>query len=1115
MCPSADEAMARWWGERCRAAASPGAIKALMEMNSRIDVRALLRAIRVPTLVVNRGTDFDVRVEEGRYIAERIPGARVVELPGADHFVAIDSDQVLDAVEPFVAEGGAAPAAAHEDRALATLLVIDTVDATHRPVVRAELARFRGREVDASPGGILATFDGPARAVRCATAIVRALRPLGLSVGAGVHTGEVEATVGRIRGVAVDIAARVAAEAGPGEVLVTHAVDDLVAGSGLQFADRDSRSLPGVPGEWRLLAVVDPDSASDGFLGRTRELERLEAVLQATASGAGATVLVRGDAGIGKTRLVSELGTRAVTGGFEVVVGRCLDLVGTELPYQPFADALRRVVHELPWVDGRPARSQLRVFEETLAVLDGLTAAAPLMLVLEDLHWADPSTLDLVVFLAHNVDDRRVFLLATYRADEPAAAERMRQVADGVRRSGSGLLVELGPLDRDEVTGLLAARAGAPPSAALTNTIVARSEGNPLFAEELLAAAGDETDELPRGLRDLLLARVMRLDPETQGLLRLAAAAGRDVGYPLLCAAGALPERDVRESLRRAVEHGVLVPEQATGSYRFRHALLAEAVYTTLLPGEREELHARLAEELARGAAPAAAAELAPHWAAAGRPAEALAASVEAARETEAVFGLAEALAHLERALALWVSVPDAADIAGLDLAGLSSWAAELAFQVGAAPRAVELGRHAVELVGESDPPRAGLLHERLGRYHLVGGSRDAGLAAFERAVDLVPAHPLSPERAQVLAALGHALMLLWRHHESRRICEEALELARVVGARRAEFRALGALGVDLAYLGRGDEGLAQLWTALRLAEEDGVPEDLSRAYILLTDALTMLGRPRESARLAAAGLDVVRPYGIEHGTLVSNRIEALVASGDWDDAGALSAAALRALTANWPHHVLVVCAELEIGRGRFDDAREHLEVALATVREDVRGSWPYDFVAIELALWERRWTDAERSVHDALKRARSNDSALVRVQLCAQGLRAQAELGRPTQKLLATARRAATQAEVVTPNAGGWRALAEAEYARARGRANPAAWSQTAVAWDRLERPPLAAYCRWRQAEALVAAGAPPSEASVPLTKARDVAARIGARPLLRELELLAERARLDLAPR
>jgi DNA-binding SARP family transcriptional activator/class 3 adenylate cyclase len=278
MCPSADEAMARWWGERCRAAASPGAIRTLQEMNSLIDVRALLPAIRVPTLVVHRGTDYDVRVEEGRYIAERIPGARFVELPGADHFVAVDPDQILDVVAPFLAECGASPAPPVDDRVLATLLVTDIVSSTstavglgdhawrdlveyHYELVRGELARYRGRELDAAGDGILAVFDGPARAIRCASSIIRAVQPLGLQVRAGVHTGEVELSGAAMRGIAVHVTARIAAEAAPGEVLVSRTVRDLVAGSSIEFADRGRHRLAGVPDDVHLLAVADAASA--------------------------------------------------------------------------------------------------------------------------------------------------------------------------------------------------------------------------------------------------------------------------------------------------------------------------------------------------------------------------------------------------------------------------------------------------------------------------------------------------------------------------------------------------------------------------------------------------------------------------------------------------------------------------------------------------------------------------------------------------------------------------------------------------------------------------------------------------------------------------------------
>jgi DNA-binding CsgD family transcriptional regulator/tetratricopeptide (TPR) repeat protein len=867
--------------------------------------------------------------------------------------------------------------------------------------------------------------------------------------------------------------------------------------------------------------------AKTAFVGRAAELGKLAHALEAAQAGSGATVLVAGEAGIGKTRLASEVAGRARDAGVDVLLGRSIDLVGTELPYQPFAEALRPLGEGRP-ADGQAAGSQLRVFEETLALLTDHAAVTPVLLVLEDLHWADTSTLDLVVFLAHNLAGWPVLLLATYRADEFSSAERMRRLADGVRRSGSGLVLELGPLAHEELTALLTTRTDASIPATLTDVIVARSEGNPFFAEELLAAAGDQSGELPGRLRDLLLQRVARLGPAAQSVLRLAAAAGRAVGYPLLRALTALPEHDLRESLRQAVEHEVLVPDQATGIFSFRHALLAEAIYARILPGEREELHARLADELSRTAA-ASPGELAPHWAAAGRSREALAASAEAARQAEALFGLAEALAHLERALALWSAVPDAAGLTGFDLAGLCSWTAEIASQTGASLRAIELARRAIDLAGDKDPLRAALLHVHLGVYTYATGSNDAGLAALEHAVELAPAQPPSPERAQALAALGTGLQMAWRHEESLAVCQQALMLARATGARPAELRALTVLGSNLAYLARSDEGLARLSQAVQLAAQSGDPAALQRAYISLTDVLTMLGRPRESAALAETGLKAMRSYGVSTTVLVANQVEALLAIGDWDEADRASAAALRAITSSYPYMLLIIRADVEIGRGDFDAARAHLETASATLRED-RGLGLYDAYLAELALWERRWADADAAVDNALAQAQSTEAAQIRVQLCAKGLRAQAELavlararrdagalrdrlGRARQ-LLDGARRAAAEAAAITPNSAGWLALARAEYERASGSGGPQVWADAATTWERLERPPIAAYCRWRQAEALVAAGASRAEASAPLRDAHAIATRIGAKPLTRELRLLAQRARLDLAP-
>jgi pimeloyl-ACP methyl ester carboxylesterase len=271
MFPSADQAMADWWQARARAAASPGAARALIEMNSQIDVRDVLPAIRVPTLVLHRSRDRDSRVAEGRYIADRIPGARFIELPGVDHVPWIDADQIIDEVEEFLT---GAPPSPPLDRVLATILVTDLVGSTqlagqlgdrewaellgaHHKAVREELARFSGEEIDAAGDGFLALFEGPGRAIRCAFAIRNSLRRLGLSVRTGVHTGEIERRDMSARGIAVHVAARVAAEAEGGEVLVTGTTRDLVAGSGLSFADRGGRRLKGVEGRTELCAAVD------------------------------------------------------------------------------------------------------------------------------------------------------------------------------------------------------------------------------------------------------------------------------------------------------------------------------------------------------------------------------------------------------------------------------------------------------------------------------------------------------------------------------------------------------------------------------------------------------------------------------------------------------------------------------------------------------------------------------------------------------------------------------------------------------------------------------------------------------------------------------------------
>jgi len=265
-----DEAFARRLATYMRRAASPGAAVALLRMNTQIDIRAILPTISVPTLVIHRTGDLDVNVEEGRWLAEQIAGARFVELSGDDHLPWVgDQDAILDEIQEFLT--GVRPIL-ESDRVLSTLLFTDIVSSTeladrlgdrawiellerHHAMVRSELTRFRGREVDTAGDGFFATFDGPARAIRCALNIVEAGHQLGIKIRAGLHTGEIEVTGPKIGGIALHIGSRVAAIAKPGEVLVSSTVKDLVAGSRIRFVDRGTHVLKGVPGEWHLFAA--------------------------------------------------------------------------------------------------------------------------------------------------------------------------------------------------------------------------------------------------------------------------------------------------------------------------------------------------------------------------------------------------------------------------------------------------------------------------------------------------------------------------------------------------------------------------------------------------------------------------------------------------------------------------------------------------------------------------------------------------------------------------------------------------------------------------------------------------------------------------------------------
>lgn len=872
-----------------------------------------------------------------------------------------------------------------------------------------------------------------------------------------------------------------------------------------------------------LMPQQDPGSCS--LVGRSAELARLRAALADAADGRGSAVLIAGEAGIGKTRLIGELAESAREAGGTVLLGRCIDLVGPDVPYfalleavgsHPDAERAGDLRH-LAKVGSADADAQFQVFEQLRTMMDEISAAAPLILLIEDLHWGDGSTLDFVGYLSRCIRNRPMLLVGTYRSDDVRPGDRLAHLVVELIRARDALVLELPALGPDELRQLLENKAGRRLPIDLIDAVAARSSGNPFFAEELLAAVDRGEQALPRLLRDVLLQRVVQIDPAGQAVLRVAAGIGRDVPYLLLARLTALPEPRLAQALRQSVEHGVLVPDRAAAAYRFRHALLAEVVYSTILPGEAEQLHERIARALTDH--DGLDGELARHWYAAGRPVEALGASARAARAAEAVCGLAEALHHLERVLELWPAVPAAAELTGMNLATALTRAAELADLTGRGRRAAELVRQAASLIdADAELVRAALLEERLGSYLLPLGEHRAALDACRRAADLVPERPPSAERARVLTSLANALMLSCRHAESLPVCRAALATAEAIGDPRPALRAQNILGINLWHLGRPDEAHLELVAARERALERGTSRDIAHSHVALCEVLLLTARPDEAANVAQEGMVLAHQWGVERSfgvLLAAYAAEAALETGDWDRADDLLADAHRSGTAFWAHYPRLLHAQLASARGDFAAAREHLEIGAQGKRQPTSTA-RYARVVAELALWEGRPDDAATAIDAALARAEIRRSPRHRVSLATLGLRAQADRAQGTAEravqLLGVALRAAAEAARLTTEAAAWKVLAEAEHSRIGHNQDPDRWRTAVAAWDKLDRPYPAAYCRYRLAEALLGRARDTDEAVQSAREGYRMAAALRALPLRRELQSLAQRGRLDL---
>ncbi|HEX7146942.1 MAG TPA: response regulator transcription factor, partial [Actinomycetota bacterium] len=602
-----------------------------------------------------------------------------------------------------------------------------------------------------------------------------------------------------------------------------------------------------------------------------------------------------------------------------------------------------------------------------------------------------------------------------------------------------------------------------------------------------------------------------------------------------------LPEPELLSALREAVSAQVLVVDAGDGTYGFRHALVKEAVYGELLPGERTRLHARFAAALAArdvAADPGPAAELAWHWYAAHDLERALPAAVAAGLAAERAYAFAEAQRQFERALELWDRTgghEHTGPRVGMDKAELLARAGEAAANSGAAERAVALVRSALaELDPAAEPLRAAQLTERLA-FHLRIAGRPGAFEAYQEAVRLVPPAP-SAARAQVLAGLGQALMLRARFAEAASVCEEAIAVARQVGARVVEGHALNSLGTAIVRLDQVDRGLACLEDARRLAAELGAAKDEARACVNLSDILEDLGRLEESLTVATEGMEVASAAGLRRtfgAFLAGNAASTLCNLGRWEESARLTDAYLELGDDEDLNTVTLrqSRAVLDAGRGDFANALAHVGAARRLSGDmfiAVQYAPVLSAVEAEVAAWQGRLDEAAAAVAGGLAALLGPLADLRACMLLALGLRVEADrvalaVARHDPATVADARLVAAELLRWAGGALGgsevaWKrallATCEAEWARAQGQDNPEGWLTAVAAWEASGHPYPLAVARWRAAGALLARRGDRAQAAGLLRLAHEVAVALGAGPLRGEVERLARLGRVDLHP-